>query len=194
MTQRTHCDTPGHRKRTAPSCHDGCVMLHRPESPRIPNPHRPNGVHPCPKPSPSPGVHDVHPPRPPCRDRQSPALVFRPILTLHGLIRLADVAELVAAELVSNAVRHTKGQAALRVQWRAGVLRIGAGDADPQPPEPSLPWDLLSMCRRAAASPSYGPARICGARSRWPRTDSAASTCGASWRRPSFGRASCGAP
>ncbi|WP_328355635.1 ATP-binding protein [Streptomyces sp. NBC_00445] len=60
----------------------------------------------------------------------------RLILTMHGLIRLADTAELLAAELVSNAVRHTKGPAALRLRWRGGVLRIGAWDADPQPPEP----------------------------------------------------------
>ncbi|GGL74896.1 ATPase [Streptomyces fumigatiscleroticus] len=61
---------------------------------------------------------------------------LRLILTAHGLIRLVDVAELLAAELVSNAVRHTKGPAALRVRWSAGVLRIGAWDADPEPPEP----------------------------------------------------------
>ncbi|WP_430377107.1 ATP-binding protein [Streptomyces sp. B1-3] len=61
---------------------------------------------------------------------------LRLILTMHGLIRLTDTAELLAAELVSNAVRHTKGPAALRVRWVAGVLRIGAWDADPQPPEP----------------------------------------------------------
>ncbi|WP_405648003.1 ATP-binding protein [Streptomyces sp. NBC_00019] len=61
---------------------------------------------------------------------------LRLILTMHGLIRLVDVAELLAAELVSNAVRHTKGPAALRVRWVAGVLRIGAWDADPEPPEP----------------------------------------------------------
>ncbi|MCK8435165.1 ATP-binding protein [Streptomyces sp. D2-8] len=61
---------------------------------------------------------------------------LRLILTMHGLIRLGDVAELLAAELVSNAVRHTKGPAALRVRWSAGVLRIGAWDADPEPPEP----------------------------------------------------------
>ncbi|MFC3578288.1 ATP-binding protein [Streptomyces yaanensis] len=36
---------------------------------------------------------------------------------------------------VPNAVRHTKGPAALRVRWSAGVLRIGAWDADPEPPE-----------------------------------------------------------
>ncbi|WP_406494745.1 ATP-binding protein [Streptomyces sp. NBC_01604] len=61
---------------------------------------------------------------------------LRLILTMHGLIGLVDVAELLAAELVSNAVRHTKGPAALRVCWSAGVLRIGAWDADPEPPEP----------------------------------------------------------
>lgn len=66
---------------------------------------------------------------------------LRLILTLHGLINLVDTAELLAAELVSNAVRHTKGPAALRVCWSAGVLRIGAWDADPEPPEPSRPLD-----------------------------------------------------
>jgi anti-sigma regulatory factor (Ser/Thr protein kinase) len=66
---------------------------------------------------------------------------LRLILTLHGLIRLVDVAELLATELVSNAVRHTKGPAALRVRWAAGVLRIGAWDADPAPPEPPVPLE-----------------------------------------------------
>ncbi|SDN04132.1 Anti-sigma regulatory factor (Ser/Thr protein kinase) [Streptomyces sp. cf386] len=61
---------------------------------------------------------------------------LRLILTMHGLIGLADTAELLATELVANAVRHTKGPAALRVRWSAGVLRIGAWDADPEPPEP----------------------------------------------------------
>ncbi|WGD41698.1 ATP-binding protein [Streptomyces cathayae] len=61
---------------------------------------------------------------------------LRLILTMHGLIRLVDVAELLATELVTNAVRHTKGPAALRVRWAAGVLRIGAWDADPEPPLP----------------------------------------------------------
>jgi anti-sigma regulatory factor (Ser/Thr protein kinase) len=61
---------------------------------------------------------------------------LRLILTMHGLIRLVDTAELLATELVSNSVRHTKGPAALRVRWASGVLRIGAWDADPEPPEP----------------------------------------------------------
>ncbi|MDG9728219.1 ATP-binding protein [Streptomyces sp. DH41] len=60
---------------------------------------------------------------------------LRLILTMHGLIGLVDVAELLAAELVGNAVLHTKGPAALRVRWSAGVLRIGAWDADPEPPD-----------------------------------------------------------
>ncbi|WP_449351774.1 ATP-binding protein [Streptomyces shaanxiensis] len=68
---------------------------------------------------------------------------LRLILTMHGLIRLVDTAELLAAELVSNAVRHTKGPAALRVRWSAGVLRIGAWDADPQPPQPPEESDPL---------------------------------------------------
>jgi hypothetical protein len=44
---------------------------------------------------------------------------LRLILTMHGLIRLVDTAELLATELVSNAVRHTKGPAALRVRWES---------------------------------------------------------------------------
>ncbi|MEV0638811.1 ATP-binding protein [Streptomyces sp. NPDC050619] len=69
---------------------------------------------------------------------------LRLILTMHGLIRLVDVAELLATELVSNAVRHTKGPAALRVSWSAGVLRLGAWDADPEPPEPPRAWDQVA--------------------------------------------------
>ncbi|GAB7103156.1 ATP-binding protein [Streptomyces phaeofaciens JCM 4814] len=61
---------------------------------------------------------------------------LRLILALHGLAHLADTAELLASELVSNAVLHTKGPAALRIRHRDGVLQIGAWDADPQPPEP----------------------------------------------------------
>jgi anti-sigma regulatory factor (Ser/Thr protein kinase) len=68
---------------------------------------------------------------------------LRLILTLHGLISLVDTAELLAAELVSNALRHTKGPAALRVRWTDGVLRIGAWDADPQPPD--FPGELKDI-------------------------------------------------
>ncbi|MEV0260361.1 ATP-binding protein [Streptomyces sp. NPDC050617] len=63
---------------------------------------------------------------------------LRLILSAHELSHLSEVAELLATELVGNAVRHTKGPAALGVRWAGGVLRIGAWDADPTPPTPPL--------------------------------------------------------
>ncbi|MFI8243355.1 ATP-binding protein [Streptomyces sp. NPDC085866] len=70
---------------------------------------------------------------------------LRLILTLHGLTGLVDTAELLATELVSNAVRHTKGPAALRVRRSPeGVVWIGAWDTDPGPPEPPRPLEQLA--------------------------------------------------
>lgn len=70
---------------------------------------------------------------------------LRMVLTLHGLIRLVDTAELLATELISNAVRHTKGPAALRVRRTPqGVVWIGAWDTDPGPPQPPQPLDQIS--------------------------------------------------
>jgi hypothetical protein len=63
---------------------------------------------------------------------------LRLILTMHGLISLADTADLLATEPVAHAVHHTKGPAAPRVRWSAGVLRIGAWDADPPEPPQEL--------------------------------------------------------
>ncbi|MDI3418114.1 ATP-binding protein [Streptomyces luteolus] len=61
---------------------------------------------------------------------------LRLILAAHELAAHSDPAELLATELVSNAVRHTKGPAALRIRWANGLLRVGAWDADPTPPTP----------------------------------------------------------
>ncbi|MFH8802326.1 ATP-binding protein [Streptomyces sp. NPDC017936] len=69
---------------------------------------------------------------------------LRLILTLHGLIHLVDTAELIAAELVANAVRHTDGPAMLRVRHSGGVLRVGAWDSDPEPPDPPAKFDELT--------------------------------------------------
>ncbi|MET9449279.1 ATP-binding protein [Streptomyces cinerochromogenes] len=70
---------------------------------------------------------------------------LRLILTLHGLAGLADTAELLATELVSNAVQHTKGPAALRVRRTPeGVVWIGAWDTDPAPPDPPRPLDQVA--------------------------------------------------
>ncbi len=79
------------------------------------------------------------PPRPPRRHRQPPYPPPHPDdARADGLV---DVAELLAAELVSNAVRHTKGPAGLRVRWSPpGTPRIGAWDADPEPPQPPGPF------------------------------------------------------
>ncbi|MFF0010422.1 ATP-binding protein [Streptomyces sp. NPDC005374] len=76
---------------------------------------------------------------------------LRLILTMHGLIRLVDTAELLATELVSNAVRHTKEPAALRVRYAAGVLRIGAWDADPEPLHPPGEFEVLAEDGRGLA-------------------------------------------
>ena len=68
----------------------------------------------------------------------------RLILTMHGLIGLVDTAELLATELVANAVRHTKGPAALRVRRSPeGAVWIGAWDTDPEPPEPPRRLDQV---------------------------------------------------
>jgi anti-sigma regulatory factor (Ser/Thr protein kinase) len=83
---------------------------------------------------------------------------LRLILTMHGLIHLVDTAELLAAELVSNAVRHTKGPAALRITWSTGVLAIGAWDTDPEPPEPPGP---LNLCEEAEEGRGLALVRAC---------------------------------
>ncbi|WP_062644962.1 ATP-binding protein [Streptomyces maremycinicus] len=83
---------------------------------------------------------------------------LRLILTLHGLIHLVDTAELLASELVSNAVLHTKGPACLRLRFRDGVLQIGAWDADPEPPEP--PGRLADLADPADAENGRGMALV----------------------------------
>ena len=95
---------------------------------------------------------------------------LRLVLTMHGLIRLVDTAELLATELVANAVRHTKGPAALRVRWAAGVLRVGAWDADPEPPEPPGDFEALGDAEGGADSRWCGRARTPGDGSRWSGT------------------------
>ncbi|GAA2270658.1 ATPase [Streptomyces ruber] len=84
----------------------------------------------------------LHVPDDPCAVTVS-RRTLRLILTLHGLLHLADTAEPLATELVTNAVRHTEGSAALRVRWKGGVLRIGAWDASPEPPDPPC---LVGRC------------------------------------------------
>src|SRR5438093_10998028 len=101
-----------------------------PDPLQLPSPPQESAV---PENEPAPWEYTLHIPNDPravtvCRR------TLRLILTMHGLINLVDTAELLAAELVSNAVLHTKGPAALRVRWSPpGTLRLGAWDADPEP-------------------------------------------------------------
>ncbi|MEU6995902.1 ATP-binding protein [Streptomyces sp. NPDC046465] len=61
---------------------------------------------------------------------------LRLILRAHGLPHLADAAELLATELVANAVQHTAGPASLRLYCAGATLRIAVWDTDPTPPCP----------------------------------------------------------
>lgn len=120
-------------------------------------------------------LHIPHDPRAVTVSRRT----LRLILTMHGLTALLDPAELLATELIANAVLHTKGPAALRVRWSGNTLWIGAWDADPEPPSRRGGRRNDPTRRPAEASPSYAPARTYGAGSRHPASGTPANTCGA---------------
>lgn len=109
---------------------------------------------------------------------------IRLVLTAHELGHFLDVAELLATELVSNAVRHTKGPAALRVRWSPpGTLRIGAWDADPEPPEPPVPLERLGEVEEGRGLALVRACSDLWAGSRCRGSVIGGSTCGASWPR-----------
>lgn len=107
---------------------------------------------------------------------------LRLILTVHGLITLVDVAELLAAELVANAVRHTKGPAALRVRWSPPGRSV-SGRGTPTPPRLSRRRRSPPCWRRRTdeGSRSYGRAPTCGGGSPSSGTAVGGSSCGARW-------------
>ena len=77
----------------------------------------------------------------PC-DPRSPRIArttLRAILGAHALDELSYRAELLTSELTTNAVRHTKGPASVRLQWRHPVLRISVWDMSPDLPPPYAP-------------------------------------------------------
>ncbi|MFE0042540.1 ATP-binding protein [Streptomyces albireticuli] len=60
---------------------------------------------------------------------------LRAALTAHGLDELTGRAELLAGEMLTNAIVHTTGDAELRVRWSEWeVLRMTVWDSCPQPP------------------------------------------------------------
>ncbi|GAQ67992.1 MULTISPECIES: ATP-binding protein [Streptomyces] len=67
------------------------------------------------------------------RDPRSPGVgraTLRAVLAAHDLSELAPTAELLAAELLTNAHRHTAREYALRVLEIGGRLRVGVWDRD----------------------------------------------------------------
>ncbi|WP_028813797.1 ATP-binding protein [Streptomyces flavidovirens] len=77
----------------------------------------------------------------PC-DPRSPRIArttLRAILSAHDLAELSYRAELLASELATNSVQHTKGPAAVRLQWLHPVLRVSVWDMSPDLPKPYAP-------------------------------------------------------
>lgn len=78
--------------------------------------------------------------------------VLRAVLGAHRLGALVDTAELVASELVTNALRHTDGPYGLRLAGpERGRLRLGVWDASPEVPAP-----FAGLPRRAAPDDEGG--------------------------------------
>lgn len=74
-----------------------------------------------------------HDPRAPRVARKT----LRAVLDGHGMADRLDTAELLACELVTNAYRHSDGQATLRLRhMEGGWLRIGVWDTNPVIPDP----------------------------------------------------------
>ncbi|WP_369233801.1 ATP-binding protein [Streptomyces sp. R21] len=62
---------------------------------------------------------------------------LRAVLSGHGLPHIADTAELLTSELVTNAYRHSTGPATLRLRALPGArLRVSVWDANPHIPPP----------------------------------------------------------
>ncbi|MER5751632.1 ATP-binding protein [Streptomyces sp. NPDC002088] len=75
----------------------------------------------------------LHDPRAARIDR----VTLRAVLARRGVAQLADTAELLASELVTNAYRHSTGPATLRLRALPGTrLRVSVWDANPHIPPP----------------------------------------------------------
>ncbi|BCL29085.1 ATP-binding protein [Streptomyces aurantiacus] len=112
------------------------------------------------------------------RDPRSPGIgraTLRIVLDAHGLAPLVPTAELLAAELLTNAHLHTSGPYALRLRAAEdGRVRVGVWDSDPTVPkgfdDPGLfmPPDMAESGRglhlvRVCAD-TWGAYRLCGDR------------------------------
>ncbi|MFJ5533630.1 ATP-binding protein [Streptomyces sp. NPDC093261] len=89
--------------------------------------------HPPPLAFTAPWHYELHFPRDP-RGPGVARVTLRAVLGAHGLDELIDRAELLACELATNSVRHTKGSASVRLQWLHPVLRVSVCDSCPDLP------------------------------------------------------------
>ncbi|WP_343041664.1 ATP-binding protein [Streptomyces typhae] len=93
----------------------------------------PRQLHPQPLPFTDPWHYELHFPCDP-RGPRIARVTLRAVLDAHGLTDLTDRAELLASELATNSVRHTKGPVSVRLQWLHPVLRVGVWDTSPEQP------------------------------------------------------------
>ncbi|MCZ2525686.1 ATP-binding protein [Streptomyces sp. HB2AG] len=83
-----------------------------------------------------PWAYTLHLPRDP-RAVGVARRTLRAVLGGYGLRELADTAELLASELVTNAQRHTGGASLMRLSGLEGErVRVGVWDTDPVVPPP----------------------------------------------------------
>lgn len=59
---------------------------------------------------------------------------LRAVLRAHRMPELVERAELLAGELLANAVVHGTGEPELRLRWTEGTLRLSVWDTSPVPP------------------------------------------------------------
>ncbi|MEU1787794.1 ATP-binding protein [Streptomyces sparsogenes] len=81
----------------------------------------------------APFEYSLHIPHDPRAIRVARASL-RTALTAHELPELVDRAELLASEMLTNAIVHTGGEADLRLKWYAERLRMTVWDTSPTPP------------------------------------------------------------
>ncbi|MGX9887170.1 ATP-binding protein [Streptomyces sp. NPDC002276] len=82
-------------------------------------------------------------------------MTVRAALDGHGMSEVLDVVELLTSELVTNAYRHARGPASLRLTaLGGGRLRVGVWDSNPHVPAPfdRRPGELLSPAATDADS------------------------------------------
>ncbi|MFD7970046.1 ATP-binding protein [Streptomyces clavifer] len=94
--------------------------------------------HPAPIPFADPWSYELSFPRDP-RGPRIARTTLRAVLDAHQLTELSYRAELLASELTTNSVRHTRGPAGVRLQWRHPVLRVSVWDLSPDLPKPHAP-------------------------------------------------------